>query len=85
MDYSRCIIKPCVESEIGKLNCVLINAPGPEIEHMTPENAHKFLFSDMLNQREAYNDYIFYKGKAEGIVECIKLMGLVEEFITVIK
>ena len=47
MDYFRCI-KPCVESEIGKLEYVILHAPGKEIEHMTPENAHKFLFSDIL-------------------------------------
>ena len=56
MDYFR-RVKPCVESEIGKLDYVILHAPGKEIEHMTPENAHKFLFSDILNYREALENY----------------------------
>lgn len=56
MDYSR-RFKPCVESEIGKLDYVMLHAPGREIENMTPENAHEFLFSDILNLNEAANDY----------------------------
>ena len=80
MDYSRCI-KPCVESEIGKLNCVLLHAPGPEIEHMTPENAHKFLFSDMLNQREAYNDYKDFQGTLRKVTNVLTVRELLEDIL----
>ena len=78
MDYSRCI-KPCVESEIGKLNYVLLHAPGPEIEHMTPENAHKFLFSDILNQREAYNDYRDFEGTLRKVTNVLTVRELLEK------
>ncbi|MBR5603868.1 MAG: arginine deiminase [Bacteroidales bacterium] len=77
MDYSRCI-KPCVESEIGKLNYVLLHAPGPEIEHMTPENAHRFLFSDILNQREAYNDYKDFQGTLRKVTNVLTVRELLE-------
>ena len=80
MDYSRCI-KPCVESEIGKLNYVLLHAPGPEIEHMTPENAHKFLFSDMLNQREAHNDYKDFQGTLRKVTNVLTVRELLEDIL----
>ena len=80
MDYSR-RIKPCVESEIGKLNYVLLHAPGPEIEHMIPENAHKFLFSDMLNQREAYNDYRDFQGTLKKVANVLTVKELLEDIL----
>lgn len=80
MDYSR-RIKPCVESEIGKLNYVLLHAPGPEIEHMIPENAHKFLFSDMLNQREAYNDYRDFQGTLKKVANVLTVRELLEDIL----
>lgn len=80
MEYSRCI-RPCVESEIGKLNYVLLHAPGPEIEHMIPENAHKFLFSDMLNQREAYNDYKDFQGTLKKVANVLTVRELLEDIL----
>lgn len=80
MEYSRCI-RPCVESEIGKLNYVLLHAPGPEIEHMIPENAHKFLFSDMLNQREAYNDYKDFQDTLKKVANVLTVRELLEDIL----
>ena len=80
MDYSRCI-KPCVESEIGKLNHVLLHAPGLEIEHMTPENARNFLFSDILNQREAYNDYRDFMGTLRKVTNVLTVTELLEDIL----
>ena len=73
MDYFR-RVKPCVESEIGKLEYVILHAPGKEIEHMTPENAHKFLFSDILNYREAMENYKDFEGSLRKVtnVLCFK-------------
>ncbi len=61
MDYSR-RIKPCINSEIGKLKYVMLHSPGCEIENMTPENAHRYLFSDILNLHEAKEDYKNFEG-----------------------
>lgn len=80
MDYSHCI-KPCVESEIGKLNYVLLHAPGPEIEHMTPENAHNYLFSDILNQREAYADYKDFQGSLRKVTNVLTVRDLLEDIL----
>ena len=38
-----------VTSEIGELEGVILHSPGPEVENMTPENAERALYSDILN------------------------------------
>ena len=75
MDYFRCV-KPCVESEIGKLEYVILHAPGKEIEHMTPENAHKFLFSDILNYREAMENYRDFEGSLQKVTNVLHFKDL---------
>ena len=75
MDYFRCI-KPCVESEIGKLEYVMLHTPGKEIEHMTPENAHKFLFSDILNYREALENYKNFEGTLKRVANVVYFKDL---------
>lgn len=46
-----------VNSEIGKLEGVIIHSPGPEVENMTPENAERALYSDILNLSVALPEY----------------------------
>ena len=46
-----------VQSEIGKLNGVIVHTPGDEIENMTPENAERALYSDILNLAVASREY----------------------------
>ncbi len=46
-----------VNSEIGKLNGVIVHIPGPEVEKMTPENAERALYSDILNLSVALPEY----------------------------
>ena len=43
------IVEVNVQSEIGKLNGVILHTPGEEVENMTPENAERALYSDILN------------------------------------
>ncbi len=38
-----------IDSEIGKLKSVILHTPGQEVANMTPENAEKALYSDILN------------------------------------
>lgn len=80
MDYFRCI-KPCVESEIGKLEYVMLHAPGEEIEHMTPENAHKFLFSDILNYREALENYKNFEGSLKKVTNVLYFKDLLVDVL----
>lgn len=50
-----------VNSEIGKLQHVLVHTPGYELENMTPEDAHVYLFSDILNLQVAQKEYGYFK------------------------
>lgn len=80
MDYFRCV-KPCVESEIGKLDYVILHAPGKEIEHMTPENAHKFLFSDILNYHEAMANYRDFEGSLRKVTNVLTFKDLLVDIL----
>ena len=80
MDYFR-RVKPCVESEIGKLDYVILHAPGKEIEHMTPENAHKFLFSDILNHREALENYKDFEGSLKKVTNVLYFKDLLVDIL----
>lgn len=46
-----------VSSEIGELEAVIIHSPGSEVENMTPQNAERALYSDILNLTIASNEY----------------------------
>lgn len=46
-----------VQSEIGKLEAVLMHYPGAEVENMTPRNAQRALYSDILNLSIAQKEY----------------------------
>ncbi len=50
-------IKIDVRSEIGELEAVIIHTPGPEVENMTPGNAERALYSDILNLTVAQKEY----------------------------
>ena len=49
-----------VNSEIGKLNGVIVHTPGAEVENMTPENAERALYSDILNLEIAMPESCLY-------------------------
>lgn len=59
MDSNR--IKVNVNSEIGQLQHVLIHTPGQELENMTPDTAHHYLYSDILNLQVAQKEYGYFK------------------------
>ena len=46
-----------VQSEVGKLEAVLLHYPGAEVENMTPKNAQRALYSDILNLSIAQKEY----------------------------
>lgn len=51
------IVEVNVQSEIGKLNGVILHTPGEEVENMTPETAVRALYSDILNLSIARKEY----------------------------
>ncbi len=50
-----------INSEIGELEQVIIHTPGAEVENMTPENAARALYSDILNLSVALPEYNEFK------------------------
>jgi arginine deiminase len=50
-------IKIGVYSEIDDLEAVILHTPGPEVENMTPLNAERALYSDILNLSVARKEY----------------------------
>lgn len=51
------IVEVNVQSEIGRLNGVILHTPGEEVENMTPETAPRALYSDILNLSIAREEY----------------------------
>lgn len=50
-------LKIDVRSEIGHLEGVILHKPGSEVENMTPKNAERALYSDILNLAVAEREY----------------------------
>ena len=50
-------LKIDIQSEVGKLDAVLLHRPGFEVENMTPRNVQRALYSDILNLSIAQNEY----------------------------
>jgi len=50
-------LKIDIQSEIGRLNAVLLHRPGSEVENMTPRNVQRALYSDILNLSIARHEY----------------------------
>lgn len=79
MDSNR--IKVCVNSEIGKLQHVLVHAPGAELENMTPENAHSFLYSDILNMQVAQKEYSYFKRVLQKVAHVHEIKDLLTDIL----
>ncbi len=56
-----------INSEIGKLNGVILHTPGVEVRNMIPENIEKALYSDILNVDIARTEY----SQLSGVLDCV--------------
>ncbi len=70
-----------VTSEIGKLNAVILHSPGKEVENMTPENAEKALYSDILNLAVAKKEYDQLDGVLSKITKTFQLIDLLKDVL----
>jgi len=70
-----------VKSEIGKLETVILHRPGVEIERMTPENAEKALFSDILNQDIANKEYDEFEGVLKKVAKTLEVKDLLSDIL----
>lgn len=68
-------------SEIGRLNAVLLHKPGPEIEAMTPLNAHHALYQDILNKDIVDEEYRLFAGVLEKCTRVFQVRTLLAEVL----
>lgn len=68
-----------VRSEIGQLEGVILHTPGPEIENMTPENAERALYSDILNRSVALKEYEQFSGVLNKVATTFQVKDLLED------
>lgn len=75
-------INVCVNSEIGELQGVILHTPGEEVENMTPVNAHRALYSDILNLDVAKKEYSQLSGVLSKITKTFQVSDLLYEVIS---
>ncbi len=74
-------LKINVNSEIGKLEGVIVHVPGAEVENMTPENAERALYSDILNLNIALPEYENFVGVLKKTTKVFEVKELLQEII----
>ncbi|WP_291861549.1 arginine deiminase family protein [Marinilabilia sp.] len=74
-------IVPHVTSEIGNLEAVILHTPGPEVENMTPGNAERALYSDILNLPVAIEEYQQLSGVLNMISQTFQVKDLLTEIL----
>lgn len=65
-----------VQSEIGRLNAVLLHRPGAEVENMTPLNVQRALYSDILNLSIAQSEYEQLYGVLSKVADVYEVRSL---------
>lgn len=72
-----------VNSEIGKINGVIIHTPGAEVENMTPENAERALYSDILNLSVAIPEYNEFVGVLKTQTQVFEVANLLKTVLEI--
>jgi arginine deiminase len=70
-----------VYSETGNLEGVLLHPPGPEVENMTPKNAERALYSDILNLSVARREYNQLECLLQQLVPTFRIMDLLKDIL----
>ena len=65
-----------IQSEVGKLDAVLLHRPGAEVENMTPRNVQRALYSDILNLSIAQNEYEQLSGVLSKVAKVYEVTDL---------
>jgi len=74
-------MKTCINSEFGKLEGVIIHQPGSEVENMTPENAERALYSDILNLSIASKEYAQLAGVLKSVTSVFNVKNLLSDIL----
>jgi len=72
-------LKIQIESEVGELEGVILHTPGSEVENMTPENAERALYSDILNLSVAQKEYSLLCGVLEQVTNVFQVKDLLSD------
>ncbi len=72
-------MKVNVTSEFGELEGVIVHTPGLEVEEMTPQNAKRALYSDILNLSVATEEYKQLKGVLSKVSKVFEVTDLLAE------
>ncbi len=76
-------IKIGVHSEIGNLEAVILHTPGSEVENMTPQNAERALYSDILNLSVAKKEYSQLSFLLEKLTKTLYVDDLLKEVLDI--
>lgn len=71
-----------LNSEIGELEAVILHKPGLEVENMTPRNAQRALYSDILNLAVAQKEYSQLNCLLTGITRTFFVEDLLTEVLS---
>ncbi len=74
-------LKINIQSEIGKLDAVLLHRPGAEVENMTPRMAQRALYSDILNLSIAQEEYSQLDGVLSKVADVFYVDDLLKEVL----
>jgi len=74
-------MKTKINSEIGKLEGVVMHTPGSEVENMTPENAERALYSDILNLSIASQEYAQLSGVLKKVTTVLEVKNLLTDIL----
>lgn len=74
-------IETGVFSEIGDLEGVILHTPGKEVENMTPSNAERALYSDILNLSVAVEEYQQLEGVLSRVTQTYQVKNLLAEIL----
>ncbi len=72
-----------VNSEIGELDAVILHKPGLEVENMTPRNAQRALYSDILNLSVAQKEYSQLSCLLAGLTKTFYVEDLLAEVLSI--
>lgn len=74
-------MKSFINSEIGKLEGVIVHTPGSEVENMTPENAERALYSDILNLSIASEEYAQLTGVLNKVTQVFEIKKMLKDIL----
>ncbi|MCB2219295.1 MAG: arginine deiminase [Bacteroidetes bacterium] len=81
MSAEKLNYKVNVNSEVGELEAVILHTMGTEVENMTPENAERALYSDILNLSVARMEFDQLKGVLEKVTKVFEVEDLLGEVL----